>query len=177
MSQILLLLCSSSLSCFSAHWEKHRRCTCLRWGTEVRWLERLCSTGTSGKTAIYGGPPKSCPDVIHSGLDWLIPGGATLHSEPFGLRVSHAKLPPKQKERAAPPSRVSTGKGSVWEPSGKSPAIQAHYRAKTSPAFHALTVDGSHKEGKPYSSKSKGSKRGDDTRLNLPLHSSWITAA
>lgn len=120
MSQILLLLCSSSLSHFSAHWEKHRRCTCLGWGAEVRWLERLCSTGTSGKTAIYGGPPKSCPDVIHSGLDWLIPGGATLHSKPFGLRVSHAKLPPKQKERAAPPSRVSTGKGSVWEPSGKS---------------------------------------------------------
>lgn len=142
MSQILLLLCSSSLSRFSAHWEKHRRCTCLGWGTEVRWLERLCSTGTSGKTAIYGGPPKSCPDVIHSGLDWLIPGGATLHSEPFGLRVSHAKVLPKQKESAAPPSRVSTGKGSVWEPSGKSPP----YRLTTGPkpprlSTHSLLME------------------------------------
>lgn len=98
---------------------------------------------------------------------------------PSAFCISHAKLPTApQTERArrpAPPSCVSTGKGSAWEPSGKSPTVHARYRAKTSPAFHALTVDGSHKEGKPHSSESKANV--ESTQGWIYLCSSWIRAA
>lgn len=65
MSQILLLLCSSSLSHFP---EKNTVAARARVG-ERSYADWKGSAAPSGKTAIYGGPPKSCPDVIHSGLD------------------------------------------------------------------------------------------------------------
>lgn len=73
-----------------------------------------------------------------------------MQNSPQNRRSAPPRPPASQQEKDQSESRAVN-------PS----AIQAHYRAKTSPAFHALTVDGSQK---PYSSKSKGSKRGDDTR-------------
>lgn len=71
-----------------------------------------------------------------------------MQNSPQNRRSAPPRPPASQQEKDQSESRAVN-------PS----AIQAHYRAKTSPAFHVLTVDGSQK---PYSSKSKGSKRGGD---------------
>lgn len=174
MSQILLLLCSSSLSHFSAHWEKH--VAVCAWGGERRYGDWKGSAAPAHLAKQQFMEDHQSPALMLYIPVWIdlylevrlytrspLAFASLMQNSPQNRRSAPPRPPASQQEKDQSESRAVN-------PS----AIQAHYRAKTSPAFHALTVDGSQK---PYSSKSKGSKRGDDTRLNLPLHSSWITAA